>query len=459
VTELPPELLDRYSAPTPRYTSYPTVMHWGQAPSEAQWIDDLSTTLGNSGSRTAIYVHVPFCQSLCTFCGCNIRIVRNHALAAPYVDTVLREFALYRARLAGLPLQLGELHLGGGTPTFLPAEVLDRLLDGILAHCTIAAGADLAIEVDPRHASREQLAVLRRHGFTRLSLGVQDFDPRVQEIVNREQGFDLVLRAVDMARELGFRSLSLDLIHGLPLQTVESLQQTFNAVEKLSPDRISFLPYAHVPWIKPSQRQYTEADLPDRAARAALFALGRARMGGWGMVEIGFDQYARSSDPLAVALASGHLHRNFMGFTASATQSLIGLGVSAIGHGSLAYAQNEKNLQQYETRLQGGALPLQRGHVLTADDQRVRAHLWRLLAGAPTTLTAAEQTLAWWQQAQEQLAPMLRDGLLVQRGLPGPDLELSVSDTGRAFLRHICAALDPWQQRLVTVPALRSASA
>ena len=457
--ELPPELLDRYSAPTPRYTSYPAVMHWGQAPAPWRWIDDLGAALAAPASRAAIYVHIPFCQSLCTFCGCNVRIVRNHALAAPYVDTVLREFSLYRDRLAGTPLQLGELHLGGGTPTYLPAEVLDRLLDGLLSHCIIAAGAELAIEVDPRHATREQLAVLRRHGFTRLSLGVQDFDPRVQEIVNREQGFELVQRVVGMAREAGFDNLSLDLIHGLPLQTVESLQHTFDAVEKLAPERISFLPYAHVPWIKPSQRQYTEADLPDRAQRAALFTLGRRRMSDWGMVDIGFDQYARGSDPLAVALASGHLHRNFMGFTASSTQALIGLGVSAIGHGAGAYAQNEKGLQQYEARLQAGALPLQRGHVLNSDDQRIRAHLWRLLAGTSTSVTAAEQALVWWQQALEQLTPMLRDGLLLQRGLPDGGIELSVTRLGRAFLRHVCAALDPWQQRALSSPLQRSASA
>ena len=450
---LPLELLERYSGPTPRYTSFPTVMHWTQPPSGQAWIADLAAALGAGGARTALYVHIPFCQSLCTFCGCNIRIVRNHALAAPYVETLLQEFALYRARLAGLPLHLGELHLGGGTPTFLPAEVLDRLLDGLLPHCSVAADADLAIEADPRHTSREQLAVLRRHGFTRLSLGVQDFDPRVQEIVNREQSFELVQRLVGSARELGFTSISFDLIHGLPLQTVDSLRATFDAAARLAPDRISFLPYAHVPWIRPSQRQYTEADLPDRTTRQQLFELGRERMGSWGMVEIGFDQYARASDPLAMALAAGRLHRNFMGFTASATQALIGLGVSSIGHGLGAYAQNEKNLQQYEQRLQAQLLPLQRGHVLTTDEQRIRAHLWQLLSGAATVITTAEQSLTWWQLALERLEPMLRDGLLQQSAEAG-NLQLAVTEQGRAFLRQICAALDPHQQQ---VPELAAA--
>ena len=456
--ELPPELLERYSGPTPRYTSFPTVMHWAQPPTAQDWIGDLASALGTTGARAGLYVHIPFCQSLCTFCGCNVRIVRNHALAAPYVETLLQEFALYRAHLAGLPLHLGELHLGGGTPTFLPAEVLDRLLDGLLPHFTVAADADLAIEADPRHTTREQLEVLRRHGFTRLSLGVQDFDPRVQEIVNREQGFDVVQRLVESARALGFTNISFDLIHGLPLQTVDSLHQTFDIAASLAPDRIAFLPYAHVPWIRPSQRQYTEADLPDRATRQRLFELGRERMGGWGMVEIGFDQYVRATDPLAAALAAGRLHRNFMGFTPAPTQALIGLGVSSIGHGLGDYAQNEKNLQQYEQRLQAQALPLQRGHVLDADERRIRAHLWQLLSGAGTVITAAEQSLSWWQIAVERLASMQEDGLLQQVTDAG-SLHLTVTERGRAFLRQICAALDPYQQAREMAAAPLSASA
>jgi oxygen-independent coproporphyrinogen III oxidase len=288
---------------------------------------------------------------------------------------------------------------------------------------------------------------------------VQDFDPRVQEIVNREQSFELVQRLVESARELGFTNISFDLIHGLPLQTVDSLRATFDAASRLAPDRISFLPYAHVPWIRPSQRQYTEADLPDRGTRQQLLELGRERMGSWGMVEIGFDQYARASDPLATALDAGRLHRNFMGFTAHPTQALIGLGVSSIGHGLGSYAQNEKNLQQYELRLQAQALPLQRGHVLTADERRIRAHLWQLLSGATTVISAAEQSLSWWQQALGRLTPMLHDGLL-QHSADAGDIRLAVTESGRAFLRQICAALDPYLQQvpeLASVP--RSASA
>jgi oxygen-independent coproporphyrinogen-3 oxidase len=452
VKVIPPDLLYRHSEPAPRYTSYPTVMHWRTPPDAGAWTEDILAALAPQSSRLGIYVHIPFCQALCTFCGCNVRIVRNHALAAPYVDTVLREFALYRTRLAGSRLRLGELHLGGGTPTFLPAEALDRLLDGIMQYCEIAPDADFAVEADPRNTTREQLAVLRRHGFTRLSLGVQDFDPRVQEIVNRVQGVDLVKRAVDWARELGFRGVSFDLIHGLPLQTAESLRHTLDLTEELRPERISFLPYAHVPWIKSSQRQYTEADLPDRRTRAQLFALGRERMSAWGMVEIGMDQYAQAQDPLVTALADRRLHRNFMGFTASPTQALIGLGVSAIGHGAGAYAQNEKNLQQYETRVAASELPLQRGHVLSGDDLRIRSHLWDLLCRSRTGVTAAERGLQWWQQSQHPLRALQADGLIESRGD-----EIIVTELGRAFLRNICAALDPHQHALAQAPAAVSA--
>jgi oxygen-independent coproporphyrinogen-3 oxidase len=252
---------------------------------------------------------------------------------------------------------------------------------------------------------------------------------------------DTVRGVIDMARATGIRNISLDLIHGLPLQTPESLSTTFTAVAKLNPDRIAFLPYAHVPWIKSSQRQYTEADLPEPHARAQLMALGRDRMADMGMIEIGMDQFARSADSLASALASLSLHRNFMGFTASHTHALIGLGVSALGHGQALYAQNEKGLPQYEARLAAGELPLQRGHALSADDLRIRGHLWNLMCASMTEVSPAERELAWWQLAQEKLLAARQDGLVeMATG------QVRVTGAGRAFLRQLCGALDPYQQ-------------
>jgi oxygen-independent coproporphyrinogen III oxidase len=442
VISIPPGLLERYNLPSPRYTSYPTVMHWGAAPTELDWLTGLADVLQQPAARCGLYVHVPFCQSLCTFCGCNMRLARNHALAGPYVTTLLQEFALYRQRLALAQLTLGELHLGGGSPTYLPADVLDRLLDGVLQHCSIGAGADLAIEVDPRNTSREQLQVLRRHGFTRLSIGVQDFDARVLEIVNRVQTEAEVRRLLDAARELGFQSLSFDLIYGLPLQTADSLRATFDIVEQLQPDRISFLPYAHVPWIKQSQRRYTEADLPESLTRQQLYLLGREHMDAAGYVEIGLDQYARLHDPLAQALAAGALHRNFMGFSASSTQALLGLGASAIGDNRNAYSQNEKNLQQYEGRVQAGNLPLQRGHVLGREDTRIRELLWSLLTGSRTQLAAEDRAAVWWPATQAALQNLQQDGLVRLS-----ESSIEVTALGRGFLRHIGMAFDQYLRR------------
>lgn len=436
---IPPGLLDRYNLPSPRYTSYPTVMHWGTAPVESGWLEGLARVVHAPAARVGVYVHVPFCQSLCTFCGCNMRLARNHALAAPYVATVLREFSMYRERLAAPALTLAELHLGGGTPTYLPAGVLDSLLDGILQHCAISADADLAIEVDPRNTTREQLQVLRRHGFNRLSIGVQDFDARVLEIVNRPQTMAEVQRVVDDARELGFGSLSFDLIFGLPLQTADSLGATFDVVERLRPDRISFLPYAHVPWIKSSQRQYTEADLPDAAVRQQLYLLGRSRMSDSGFVEIGMDQYALAHDRLARALNEGRLHRNFMGFSASPTQALIGLGVSAIGDNALAYSQNEKNLQQYDSRVLAGNLPLQRGLVLGTEDLRIRELLWSLLTRSHVIVTNADRASTWWKETQVSLEALRHDGIVLTQGET-----ITVTELGRAFLRQVGMAFDQY---------------
>ncbi len=441
---LSPELLARHGGASPRYTSYPTVTHWGAAPPAAQWLEWLAQALARPDARCGMYVHIPFCQSLCTFCGCNMRLARNHALAAPYVETVLREFALYRAALGARALTLGELHLGGGSPTYLPASVLERLLDGLLQHARIGAAADVALEADPRNTTHEQLVVLRRHGFNRLSVGVQDFDARVLEIVNRVQALEQVRALVDAARGLGFDSISFDLIYGLPLQTIDSLAATFDVVAQLKPERISFLPYAHVPWIKPSQRRYTEADLPDAAQRLALLQLGRERMDTLGYMEIGIDQYALAGDPLVAALRAGQLSRNFMGFSASRTDALIGLGVSAIGDVRAAYGQNEKNLQRYETRVLGGELPLQRGHVLSEEDRQIRAMLWTLFAGAPAAVDGAHLATAWWPQVHAALEPLRDDGLVEIR-----DGHIAVTETGRAFLRRIGFAFD----RYLTAPA------
>lgn len=448
---LEPALLARHGGAGPRYTSYPTVTHWGAPPAASAWLAWLDAALAAADARCGMYVHIPFCQAQCAFCGCNMRLVRNHALAAPYVTTLLQEFALYRSGLGSRALVLGQLHFGGGSPSYLPAGELDRLLDGILQHARTGAAQDFGFEADPRNTTREQLTVLRRHGFNHLSIGVQDFDDRVLEIVNRVQPQQQVRTLVDMARSLGFPVLNFDLIYGLPLQTTDGLAATLDAVGQLRPERITLLPYAHVPWIKPSQRRYTEADLPDAAQRHALLRTGREKLRAQGYMEIGMDQYALPGDPLAAALAGGTLVRNFMGFTASRTDALLGLGVSAIGDVRAAYAQNEKNLQRYEVRVAAGELPLQRGHVLSDEDRQIRALLWDLFAGRVASPAGTSLGSPWWHRARQALEPLRADGLVELTGQ-----RVSVTPIGRAFLRRIGLAFD---QYLPAAAALQSASA
>lgn len=433
------ELLRKYAIPGPRYTSYPTVPCWDRTPTESQWLEHVANALDADGGRSgaSLYVHIPFCRALCTFCGCNMRVTRNRGLISPYVRAVLAEYALYLQRLDRDRLPLGEIHLGGGTPTYLDAGELDGLLQGLLARASILPGASLSLEVDPRVTHRTQLEVLRHHGFNRISLGVQDFDPQVQDIVNRVQSEAQVREVVATARALGFGSINFDLIYGLPLQTLDSIRATMQAVVRLRPDRIAFYAYAHVPWIKPSQRRFTELDLPEGDARRALYELGREMLEAAGYREIGMDHFALPDDLLFQAATSGALHRNFMGYAPARTNPLLGLGVSAIGDAGDAFVQNEKNLQQYEERVLRGELPIQRGHLLNEEDRVIRAHILNLMTRLETHWSSPVQYTPFLDGVIERLRE-LRSDRLVETA----ERQVRVTETGRAFLRNVCMAFD-----------------
>ena len=433
------ELLRKYNVPGPRYTSYPTVPYWDTTPTEAQWINRVDNAIESdtAGTGASLYIHIPFCRSLCTYCGCNMRVTRNYGLVTPYVETLLKEYGMYLERLGRSSLHIGEIHLGGGTPTFLRPEELDQLISGILSRATIAKSASLSLEVDPRTTTREQLLVLQRHGFNRISLGVQDFDPRVQDIVNRTQSEAQVREVTEVSRELGFQSVNYDLIYGLPLQTLESINATMDAVVRLKPDRIAFYAYAHVPWIKPSQRRFTEADLPEGDAKRALYELGRTRLEAAGYVEVGMDHFAIPTDDLLLAAQAGRLHRNFMGYTPAFTRPLIGLGVSSIGDAGDAFVQNEKNLQQYEERIHKGELPIQRGHLLDEEDCVLRGHILNLMTRFETRWDATHDYTPFLDSVAPRLEELRRDHLLVSEGA-----RIRVTPEGRAYLRNVCMAFD-----------------
>ncbi|HEX4914091.1 MAG TPA: oxygen-independent coproporphyrinogen III oxidase, partial [Vicinamibacterales bacterium] len=373
-------LLAKYDVAVPRYTSYPAVPHWRDVPDAATWFGALDAALSGGSSSLAVYVHLPFCETLCTFCGCNTVITRNHDRSAPYVDVVLAELDLYLAHVARLRQRpVSQLHLGGGTPTFLPPAALQQLLGGLSSRMPHrAAEYEGSVEVDPRVTTGDHLDAMRAHGLTRISLGVQDFDTEVLRLVNRPQPFELTERLCAMARGAGYESINFDLIYGLPGQTPDKMARLADQVIACRPDRLAVYSFARVPWIKPAQRKFKDEDVPVADAKRALYEVLRDHLLAAGYEEIGMDHFALPQDSLARAARAGTLHRNFMGYTDGRTTALLGLGVSAISETPACYHQNEKVITVYERRVANGEIPTHRGHVLSDDDQR-RAGLIRSL--------------------------------------------------------------------------------
>jgi oxygen-independent coproporphyrinogen-3 oxidase len=436
------ELYRKYNVAGPRYTSYPTVPYWDASPTADQWIDALRGALDKAAkdnTGAAIYAHIPFCESLCTYCGCNTRITRNHAVSSPYIQTLLKEFDLYREKLGltGKKLTLSELHLGGGTPTFLTPEELSQFLGGLLEHCEIHPDYEFSIEVDPRVTTKAHLETLKKYHFKRISLGIQDFDPKVQDIVHRIQSVEQVRTITEDARALGFNSVNYDLIYGLPLQTIQSVEQTIAHVIELKPDRIAFYGYAHVPWIKASQRRFTEADLPSGDEKRALYERGRELLEAAGYIEIGMDHFALKTDSLSTATEKKTLHRNFMGYTSRNVSPIIALGVSAIGDAWTAFAQNEKLLETYTNMVHDNQIPIMRGHVLNQEDLILRQHILNLMTKLSTEWSDANLQTDILDGVAEKLEEMKKDGLVKIQGS-----HCEVTEEGRAFLRNVCMAFD-----------------
>lgn len=430
------ELLAKYDVPGPRYTSYPTVPYWTRAPTEAEWFSHLEGAITRStaaGEGASLYLHVPFCRSLCHYCGCNTFITRDKSVSDPYVDALLKEWRLYSQRLGRV--RLNEVHLGGGTPTFLTSGQLDRLLSGIFASAEVPSDAELSIEVDPRTTTRDQLEVLAKLGFRRISLGIQDFDETVQNAVNRHQTVDEVRVVTETARALGFTSVNYDLIYGLPKQVLDSVKRTVETVKGLRPDRIAFYGYAHVPWMKSVQRKFEDSDVPGGSMKRALYEAGRDALEAAGYREIGLDHFALEEDGLWRAYRERRLHRNFMGYTERRTMPIFGLGVSSIGDTWTAYAQNEKTVPEWTARVLKGELPIVRGHVLDAEDQVLRHHILSVMTQFETDWSGDQ--VPYLAEVPDKLGEMARDGLLtLQQG------RVSVTDAGKPFVRNVCMALD-----------------
>lgn len=428
-------LLAKYDVPAPRYTSYPTVPYWETNPTSDQWVEHLRTTLKESSGGWSMYVHIPFCESLCTFCGCNTIITKDHKKESPYVDMLIKEWQLYTEKVPELlDKPLKHIHLGGGTPTFLSSDVLIQLLRPILSRVKIdMKDFEGSIEVDPRRTTVEQLKALREMGFSRVSMGVQDFNPEVQRLVNRIQPFEITANLTQAARELGFTSVNFDLIYGLAKQTAESIRETAKATVQLRPDRIALYSFALVPWIKPAQRLFKDEDLPKAAEKRELYEIARSILLEAGYIEVGMDHFALPTDNLSIAMNEKRLHRNFMGYTDQRTDVLLGLGVSSISETPYSFHQNEKVLPLYESALNEGRLPTLRGHVLTSEDQVRRQQILKLMTEFEVPFIDEEQEL----KSKEFLAEMIKDSLVQVH-----DHKLIVTEAGRPFLRNACVFFD-----------------
>ncbi|GAB3543925.1 oxygen-independent coproporphyrinogen III oxidase [Spirosoma fluminis] len=438
-------LIQKYNVPGPRYTSYPTVPFWDDSTfSQNAWISNLKRafTATNTTDGISLYIHLPYCESLCTFCGCNKRITRNHDVEVPYILAVLAEWNTYCDLLPERP-RIAEFHLGGGTPSFFAPEQLHRLLAGIFHRAdpvatTATSEPDFGWEGHPNNTTREHLQTLYEFGFRRVSFGVQDYDPVVQKAIHRIQPFEHVQQVTEWAREVGYTSISHDLVFGLPFQTPDSIEDTVIRTLLLRPDRIAFYSYAHVPWIKGNgQRGFQDQDLPSGEQKRVLYETGRELLEGAGYVEIGMDHFALPHDSLYKALDNGTLHRNFMGYTTTQTRVLLGLGASSISDVWSAFAQNEKNVDTYINQALAGELPVFRGHVLDDQDAFLRRQILNIMCQGETHWHLGCWSKSEWAALSERLEEFRLDGLLEY------DAEgLRVYPEGRPFLRNICMAFD-----------------
>lgn len=431
------ELIKKYDVPVPRYTSYPTVPCWDTEKfSSTDWRNHVVRTYHESNRRKgiSIYVHLPYCESLCTYCACNTRITRNHAVEQPYVLAVLDEWKRYLQLFGHAPV-IRELHLGGGTPTFFSPDNLRYLVSELLKKAQLHPDREFSFEGHPNDTTPEHLSTLFDLGFTRVSFGVQDLDLQVQRAINRIQPFESVAKAVSDSRAVGYNSISFDLVYGLPYQTAETVSSTMAKVISLKPDRVAFYSYAHVPWLKPGQRGYEDADLPTDLFKRQLYETGKKLLEEAGYVNIGMDHFALPSDTLAKAAQSKRLHRNFMGYTTSATDLLIGLGASAISDAKYGYAQNEKQVDAYLKKISAGELAVVKGHTLTHQDMLLRQCIMDIATSGELSPGLLAKVIDY--RMYQELCEMDSEGIIALTAG-----SLKVTELGKIFVRNICRVFD-----------------
>jgi len=437
------DLLQKYDRPGPRYTSYPTAIEFAESFGPAEYAARLAQA-DALDQPLSLYAHLPFCEHRCTFCGCHVVITKDPGIVEKYLGYLHREIDMLAAHLPHRR-RVSQYHWGGGTPTHLTPGEMEALHRKMTEHFVIEPDAEVAVEVDPRHTSVEQIDLLRTLGFNRLSMGVQDFDPEVQAAVDRNQTEAQTRTMYDLARAKGFGSINIDLIYGLPLQTLAKFGRTVEGVIGMRPDRVALYSYAHVPWIRAQQKWIESKDLPSPEAKLGLFVDARDRFIAAGYVEIGMDHFALPGDELAEARRKRRLHRNFMGYTVKMGSDMVAVGVSGIGDLRGAFAQNEKKLSRYYEVLDEGRFPVERGYVLDRDDLIRRETIARLMCNLWLDTTAIEREfgIVFSAYFAAELAELSAADGPVAHGfvVVAPD-HIEVAGLGRFFVRNVAMVFD-----------------
>lgn len=437
-------LVQKYNVPGPRYTSYPTVPYWDiESFSGKKWNSSvLRAFQENPEEGISVYIHLPFCEHMCTFCGCHKRITKRHEVERPYITAVLKEWELYVDLLGSKPV-IKELHLGGGTPTFFSPENLRILIEGIVRMSTKTDDIEFSFEGHPNNTTREHLQALFDVGFRRVCFGVQDYNLTVQRAINRIQPFENVKNVTDWAREIGYTSVGHDIIYGLPFQTCDDVENTIIKTNAIKPDRIAFYSYAHVPWLKGNgQRGYKEEDLPSSVEKKAQYEMGKRMLTKFGYKDVGMDHFSLPTDSLYKALENGTLHRNFMGYTPSKTKLMVGLGASSISDSWYGFAQNVKNVEEYQSLVSHGVIPIFRGHILNEEDEILRRHILNIMCRFETSWNDKDEQSVDFDMVLANLSELEKDGLVEL-----DNQHIKVTDKGRPFVRNISMAFDLKLQR------------
>ncbi|HEY3215031.1 MAG TPA: oxygen-independent coproporphyrinogen III oxidase [Candidatus Eisenbacteria bacterium] len=442
-------LLARYDRPGPRYTSYPTAVEFHPGFTESQYRERLAAADAQAVAPLSAYAHLPFCEERCLFCGCNVVITKHRDVAERYLDHLLLEVDLLARHLPRRRL-ISQMHWGGGTPTYYPAADLGRFFRRWSEHFRFVPDAEVGIEVDPRVTTREQIATLRRLGFNRLSMGVQDFAPEVQEAVHRVQSYEQTRELVECARAEGYGSVNLDLIYGLPYQTLEGFRRTLELVLTIRPERVAVYSFAFVPWIRAHMKHLPTESLPSATLKLELLALTIDSFTAAGYVPIGMDHFALPDDELARATAARALHRNFMGYTVQTAQDMVAVGISGIGDVQGGYVQNVKKLPDYYAALEAGRLPVERGYRLDSDDVVRRHVITQLMCNFHLDVTEVERRfgLSFRDTFAVELAELTGPDSLVADGLIRITPQaIEVTELGRPFVRNACMVFDRYLRR------------